>query len=62
MYKAVYNQLQGVDYRNTGAQKSILGIYAVLKGYDGIYVKNGNGGKHGFEIILNRSKIITSVE
>ena len=35
-----------------------LGIYAALKGYDGLYQPNGNGSGHGFAIILNRSKLV----
>lgn len=35
-----------------------LGIYAALKGYDGLYQPNGNGSDHGYAIILNRSKLV----
>lgn len=35
-----------------------LGIYAALKGYDGLYQSNGNGSGHGYQIILNRSKLV----
>lgn len=35
-----------------------LGVYAAIKGYDGIYVKNGNHSRCGFVSMLNRSKII----
>lgn len=35
-----------------------LGIYAALKGYDGLYQSNGNGSGHGYQIILNRSRLV----
>lgn len=36
----------------------VLGVYAAMLGYDGLYQNNGNGSGHGYAIILNRSKIV----
>lgn len=44
-------------YKNT---KEVLGIYAALKGYDAVEVKNGNGSSNNFYVILNRSKLVMS--
>lgn len=63
LYDKLYKVLSRCNYRTSGnSDKSMLGIYAALRGYDGIYVRNGNGGIQGFTIILNRSKIITSID
>ena len=51
IYSAIYNS---VNHNLC----SSLGVYAALKGYDGLYVPNGNASGHGFNIILNRSKLI----
>lgn len=61
IYSKIYKEVKGCEYRHSGGSKSLLGIYAALKGYDGIYQPDGNSSGHGFVIILNRSKIITSV-
>lgn len=62
VYSRIYNIVKKCDYHSNGnSNKSLLGLYAALKGYDGIYQPNGNGSGHGFMIILNRSKIITSI-
>lgn len=59
----IANKVKNLNYRSSGnSDKSVIGLYAMLKGYDGIYQKDGNSSGHGFAIILNRSKIITSVE
>ena len=57
----IYKTCKDLDYRDSGSSKSVLGIYAALKGYDGIYQPDGNDSGHGFVIILNRSKIITTI-
>lgn len=62
LYSRIYNSVKNCEYRTSGDDKSLLGIYAALKGYDGIYQPDGNGSGHGFVVILNRSKIITSIE
>lgn len=63
IYSRIYNQVKDCSYGTSGnSHKSLIGIYAALKGYDGIYQPDGNGSRHGFTIILNRSKIITSVQ
>lgn len=51
IYAAIYHE---VDRGNEEA----IGVYAALKGYDGIYQPHGNGGRHSYAIILNRSKVI----
>lgn len=61
IYSRIFKEVKDCKYRSSGGSKSLLGIYAALKGYDGIYQPDGNGSGHGFVIILNRSKIITSV-
>lgn len=61
IYNKIYQQVKNCEYRSTGDEKSLLGIYAALKGYDGIYQPDGNSSGHGFVVILNRSKIITSI-
>lgn len=61
IYSRIYNKVKSYGYRSSGGDKSLLGIYAALKGYDGIYQPDGNGSGHGFVIILNRSKIVTSL-
>lgn len=62
LYSCIYNAVKGLGTRSSGSSMSVVGIYAAIRGYDGIYVHNGNGENHGFNVILNRSKIITSVE
>lgn len=52
IYHAIYDSYKN-KYRKEG-----LGLYAALKGYDGIHVKDGNGEGNGFVVILNRSKLI----
>lgn len=61
IYSRIYREVKDYSYRSSGGAKSLLGIYAALKGYDGIYQPDGNDSGHGFVVILNRSKIITSV-
>ena len=61
IYNKIYQQVKDCKYRSTGEEKSLLGIYAALKGYDGIYQPDGNSSGHGFVVVLNRSKIITSI-
>lgn len=61
IYSRIYNIVKTEKYRTRGGNKSLLGIYAALKGYDGIYQPDGNDSGHGFVIILNRSKIVTSL-
>lgn len=62
VYGAVYNAVKNLKKRSNGTDMSTIGIYAALQGYDGIYVHNGNDSNHGFNVILNRSKIITSID
>lgn len=63
IYSRIYNIAKHCTYQNSGnSSKSVLGLYAALKGYDGIYQPDGNGSGHGFTIILNRSKIVTSID
>ena len=63
IYSRIYNIARHCTYQDSGNKdKSVLGIYAALKGYDGIYQPDGNHSGHGFTIILNRSKIITSID
>lgn len=62
IYSRIYNEVRNCSYSSSGNYgKSIIGVYAALKGYDGIYQPDGNGSGHGFMIILNRSKIVTTV-
>lgn len=61
IYSRIYNAVKSLGYRDSGSRRSYLGIYAALKGYDGIYQPDGNSSGHGFTIILNRSKIVTSI-
>ena len=42
------------------AGKYSLGVIAAILGYDGIKVKNGNGGKNSFIVVLNRSKVVVN--
>jgi hypothetical protein len=59
----IYDKIKDIGPRDSGSSTiGCVGIYAALMGYDGIYVHNGNTGNHGFNVILNRSKVITSVE
>jgi hypothetical protein len=51
VYSAIYNQVK------KGSLEAV-GIYAALKGYDGIYQPHGNNGPNTFAIILNRSKVV----
>lgn len=51
-YEAIYDA-----YQNRWS-KCVVGLYAALKGYDGIKVKNGNNKGNSFMVILNRSKLI----
>lgn len=60
IYGRICRLTKDLNYRSVGDRKSLLGIYAALKGYDGIYQPDGNSSGHGFTIILNRSKIITT--
>lgn len=60
IYGRIYKMTKDLNYRSSGDRKSLLGIYAALKGYDGIYQPDGNSSGHGFTIILNRSKIVTT--
>lgn len=58
----IYNSCKDLKYDSTHSSSSeLLGLYAAIKGYDGIYQRNGNGYDHGFCVILNRSKVITSI-
>ena len=59
IYGRIYKSVKDLNYRSSGRDRSLLGIYAALQGYDGIYQPDGNDSKHGFTIILNRSKIVT---
>ena len=59
---AIYDRVKDIDSREDGSRMSVVGIYAAIKGYDGIYIHNGNGWQHGFNVILNRSKVIASIE
>lgn len=49
----------GAIYKNKG-YRQVLGLFAAIKGYDAIEVKNGNGEANSFYVILNRSKLIVS--
>lgn len=49
----------GAIYKNKG-YRQVLGLFAAIKGYDAIEVKNGNGQANSFYVILNRSKLIVS--
>ncbi|MBR2265443.1 MAG: hypothetical protein IJ882_02025, partial [Paludibacteraceae bacterium] len=51
IYSAIYDSV------NRGSLEAV-GVYAALKGWDGIYQPHGNSGKNTFAIILNRSKIV----
>lgn len=51
IYSAIYESVRN-------GNKEPIGLYAALKGYDGVYVPNGNSSGHGFAVILNRSKIV----
>lgn len=63
IYSRIYNTVKDCNYASSGNHgKSVIGIYAALKGYDGIYQPDGNNSGHGFMIILNRSKIVTSID
>ena len=62
LYSYIYDRVKGLDPRSDGDSMSVVGIFAAMEGYDGIFVHNGNGGIHGFNVILNRSKVITSIE
>ena len=62
LYSHIYSRVRNLNSRRSGSDMSLLGIYAAMKGYDGIYVHNGNDGSHGFNVILNRSKIVTSMD
>lgn len=62
IYSRIYNIVKNCNYRDSGnSSKSLIGIYAALRGYDGIYQPGGNNSGHGFFIILNRSKVVTSI-
>ena len=62
LYGLIYDRVKDIGPRNSGNDISVVGIYAAMKGYDGIYVHNGNTENHGFNVILNRTKCITSME
>ena len=49
MYNAIYANRHHPE---------VLGVYAAMLGYDGLYQNNGNGSGHGYAVILNRSKIV----
>lgn len=51
IYEAIY------DAYTNYYERCVVGLYAALKGYDGIKVKNGNGRGNSFMVILNRSKL-----
>ena len=51
VYSAIYSQVKN------GSLEAV-GVYAALKGYDGIYQPHGNGGPNTFAVILNRSKVV----
>lgn len=51
IYSAIYHEVK------RGSLEAV-GVYAALKGWDGIYQPHGNGGKNTFAVILNRSKIV----
>lgn len=51
IYSGIYASVKG-------GSKEAIGIYAALKGYDGIYQPHGNGGPCTFAIIFNRSKLV----
>ena len=59
----IYNTVKDIGPRKSGEYSmGVVGIYAAMMGYDGIYVHNGNTSNHGFNVILNRTKVITSIE
>ena len=59
----IYNRVKDIGPRDSGeSTMGLVGIYAAMMGYDGIYVHNGNTSNHGFNVILNRTKVITSIE
>lgn len=62
LYGLIYERVKDIGSRDSGSDISVVGIYAAMKGYDGIYVHNGNSENHGFNVILNRTKVITSME
>ena len=51
IYSAIYHEVKKGNWEP-------VGVYAVLKGYDGFYRKHGNNGPNSFAVILNRSKIV----
>jgi hypothetical protein len=59
IYGYIYNICKDLNYRSRGRERSVLGIYAALRGYDGIIQPDGNDHGHSFCIVLNRSKIVT---
>ena len=63
MLDIIYQGIKNIGPRNASNDAmGWAGIYAAVLGYDGIYVHNGNTGNHGFNVILNRTKIVTSIE
>lgn len=62
LHGILYNKLKDVKSRDSGNTLGVIGIYAAMKGYDGIYVHNGNTSNHGFNVILNRTKVVTSID
>lgn len=62
LYGLIYDKVKNIGPRDSGGDISVVGIYAAMKGYDGIYIHNGNTENHGFNVILNRTKCITSME
>ena len=51
VYSAIYDSVKNGNLE-------AVGLYAALKGYDGIYQPHGNGGPNTFAVILNRSKVV----
>lgn len=51
IYAAIYDQVKR-------GNMEAVGVYAALKGYDGMYQEHGNGGRNTYAIIFNRSKIV----
>lgn len=63
MLGLIYQKVKDIGPRNASSDAmGYVGIYAAAVGYDGIYVHNGNTSNHGFNVILNRTKIVTSIE
>lgn len=52
------NLLSGIYESVSHGDREAIGTYAALKGYDAMIHAHGNGGRHSFMIVFNRSKII----